>query len=307
MDFEDGLNGWGGGRGGAEEGRRVSPLRGNLNHDEIVNQTKVVKNGLSALRDDHYGVLAKIREECEDERNANRAARSHAASPETSQDGVCGDVAGVGRRNGKSAADDSLLEERVNNVTRSLERLEVGIEESAVIIGLSEHFQRLEADRATLRLEMGRVQDENDWLREELGDTQKMLQEAAAELGELREQKRQWEFEEELKAAASETNLRPITPSKIPVGGWRVQEEKAINRALNGGGGGGESKSRAVSPGPSKIPMGSWRSKLSVYKKVMDKREEEDSSKKQSKLPRKYFNLNASSNLSRSRSKIPSR
>ena len=299
MEMEDGLN------GGAAGERRVSPLRGNLNHDEIVNQTKVVKNGLSALRDDHYGVLAKIREECEDKRNANNRAQSHESSLETSPDRVC-------RLNGKSSSDNSLLEERINNVTQSLERLEVGIEESAVIIGLSEHFQRLEADRATLRLEMGRVQDENDWLREELGDTQKMLQEAAAELGELREQKRQWEFEEELKAAASETSLRPITPSKIPVGGWRVQEEKAINRALNGGGGGGsgggESKSRAVSPGPSRIPMGSWRSKLSVYKKVMDKREEEeDSSKKQSKLPRKYFNLNASSNLSRSRSKIPSR
>ena len=303
MEFEGGPNG-----GAAmKEERRVSPLRGNLSHDEIVSQTRVVKNGLSALRDDHYGVLARIREECEDKRNAN----DRQAPPETPQDakkkdGVCNRPL---RHNGKSPSVDSLLEERIDNVTRSLERLEVGIEESAVIIGLSGHFQRLEADRATLRLEMGRVQDENDWLREELGETQKMLQEAAAELEGLREEKRRWEFEEELKAAASETNLRPITPSKIPVGGFRLQEEKAINRALNGAGGGGESKSRAVSPGPSRIPMGNWRSKLSVYKKVMDKREEEaeDSSKKQSRLPRKYFNLNASSNLSRSRSKIPSR
>ena len=301
MEFEGGPNG-----GAAEGERRVSPLRGNLSHDEIVSQTRVVKNGLSALRDDHYNVLARIREECEDKRNAN----DRQAPPETppdakEEDRVCNRLL---HRSGKSPSADSLLEERIDNVTRSLERLEVGIEESAVIIGLSGHFQRLEADRATLRLEMGRVQDENDWLREELGETQKMLQEAAAELEGLREEKRRWEFEEELKAAASETNLRPITPSKIPVGGFRLQEEKAINRALNGGGG-GESKSRAVSPGPSRIPMGNWRSKLSVYKKVMDKREEEaeDSSKKQSRLPRKYFNLNASSNLSRSRSKIPSR
>ena len=302
MEFEGGPNG-----GESEGERRVSPLRGNLSHDEIVSQTRVVKNGLSALRDDHYNVLARIREECEDKRNAN----DRQAPPETppdakEEDRVCNRLL---HRSGKSPSADSLLEERIDNVTRSLERLEVGIEESAVIIGLSGHFQRLEADRATLRLEMGRVQDENDWLREELGETQKMLQEAAAELEGLREEKRRWEFEEELKAAASETNLRPITPSKIPVGGFRLQEEKAINRALNGGGGGGESKSRAVSPGPSRIPMGNWRSKLSVYKKVMDKREEEaeDSSKKQSRLPRKYFNLNASSNLSRSRSKIPSR
>ena len=302
MEFEGGPNG---GAAGEGEERRISPLRGNLSHDEIVSQTRVVKNGLSALRDDHYNVLARIREECEDKRNAN----NHQTPPGgEEEDGVCNRRL---HRSEKSPSADSLLEERIDNVTRSLERLEVGIEESAVILGLSGHFQRLEADRATLRLEMGRVQDENDWLREELGETQKMLQEAAAELEGLREEKRRWEFEEELKAAASETNLRPITPSKIPVGGFRLQEEKAINRALNGGGnsGGGESKSRAVSPGPSRIPMGNWRSKLSVYKKVMDKREEEaeDSSKKQSRLPRKYFNLNASSNLSRSRSKIPSR
>ena len=31
-----------------------------------------------------------------------------------------------------------------------------------------------------------------------------------------------------------EADLRPITPSKIPVGAWRAEEEKAINRALNG-------------------------------------------------------------------------
>ena len=296
MEFEEDS-----GPGGGD--RRISPLRGNLSHDEIVNQTKVVKNGLATLRDDHYHVLAKIRAECEDRRNANDVpAPADGEAPQAAAAAAGGD--GARRHNGKSSPGDSLLEERINNVTRSLERLEVGIEESAVIIGLSGHFQRLEADRATLRLEMGRVQDENDWLREELGDTQRMLQETAAELEELREQKRQWEFEEELKAAASETNLRPITPSKIPVGGWRVQEEKAINRALNGG---GEGTRRTSSPGPSMIPMGKWRSKLSVYKKVMDKQEAEDTSKKQSKLPRKYFNLNASSNLSRSRSKIPSR
>ena len=31
-----------------------------------------------------------------------------------------------------------------------------------------------------------------------------------------------------------EANLKPVTPSKIPVGSFRVEEEKAINRALNG-------------------------------------------------------------------------
>ena len=72
MEFEGGPNGG----AAVEEERRVSPLRGNLSHDEIVSQTRVVKNGLSALRDDHYNVLARIREECEDKRNANDCQNS---------------------------------------------------------------------------------------------------------------------------------------------------------------------------------------------------------------------------------------
>jgi len=31
-----------------------------------------------------------------------------------------------------------------------------------------------------------------------------------------------------------EADLRPVAPSKIPVGAFRVDVEKAINRALNG-------------------------------------------------------------------------
>jgi len=60
----------------------------------------------------------------------------------------------------------------MSNVTVALERLDLGLAESDVVLRLGEHFQRLEADRATLRLEVGRVQDENDWLREELAETQ---------------------------------------------------------------------------------------------------------------------------------------
>ena len=67
----------------------------------------------------------------------------------------------------------SLIEDRIAHVTQSLERLEVGLAESNVLLSLHDHFERLEADRSTLRLEMRRVEDENEWLREELNDTQR--------------------------------------------------------------------------------------------------------------------------------------
>ena len=71
-----------------------------------------------------------------------------------------------------------------------------------------------------------------------------------------------------------EADLRPVTPSKIPVGAFRVEEEKAINRALNGGPANGsmdsnrQSSERAVSPAPpSRIPK--FSSKLGAnYKRV---------------------------------------
>ncbi len=237
-----------------------------LSLEEIVGQTKLVQDGLSSLRQDHFDILAKIRKEEEEEKEQDK-------------------------RN-----DNLLLRERIHNVSRSLEQLEVGIEESSVILQLSDHFYRLEADRATLRLEMARVQDENDWLREELSATQAKLQHSQLDLAELQEEKRKWDFEEELRVTASESSARPVTPSKIPVGAWRVEEEKDITKAMN-------------SPPPSKIPVGGWRSKSSVYKDVMDK----ESVKKAAAVrttsktcaERQYFKI--SSSVASGRSKIPSR
>ena len=272
--------------------QRISPLRGGLTHEEIVTQTRGVRNGLCSLRDDHYSILRSIRNEYENKRNGNNSAAEETESASPKND------------------NDHVLMERINNVTKSLEDLEVGIEESQVILGLSDHFQRMEADHVGLRLEMSRVVDENDWLREELSETQRKLQEALLELTDLQEEKKKRDFEEEMRNI-TESNARPITPSKIPVGSWRVEEEKDINRALNGGDrklSSTANSSRSASPAPSRIPLGGWRNKLSVYKKVMDKDAEKEKARKtlsngSSGLSKKgnYFKLNAS------RSKIPSR
>ena len=275
---------------------RISPLRGGMSQPEIVSHTKVVRNGLHALRDDHYTILANIRDEYENQKNSHHDTKEAAAEAVTTP-------GPASPSNGKTAQ-TSVLEDRITNVTRSLEQLEVGIAESTVLLSLNDHFERLEADRSTLRLEMGRVQDENEWLREELNDTQRQLQEALAELAGIKEEKKQWEFQEELrnmkaKAEANPAVMRPVTPSKIPVGNFRVEQEKEINRALSGSSDSvGSSRSRATSPNPSRIPVGGWRGKLSVYKRVMEKQEattEEAKKKSANVTARKsnYFKLNA--------------
>ena len=163
--------------------KRISPLRGNLSHEELISQTKTVRNGLSSLRDDHYNILAGIRDEYENQRNDNRNNIASNEAQNTSNICSVPDASDNLVSSNLQRDVDNSLEARVANVTSSLEKLEIGIEESSVLLALSEHFTRMETDREGLRLEMGRVSEENEWLREELSDTQKRLIEAEAELG----------------------------------------------------------------------------------------------------------------------------
>ena len=84
-----------------------------------------------------------------------------------------------------------------------------------------------------------------------------------------------------MKKLETAADLRPVTPSKIPVGSFRVEEEKAINRALIGTVSGTQvsnrrSSERVSSPAPptpvvSRIPMLSNKFG-SNYKKVQVRR-----------------------------------
>ena len=171
----------------ATTNKRISPLRGNLSHDELINQTRTVKDGLGALRDDHYGILAGIRNEYENQRNdsKNNLTTKEPQHSVTDTDSLTASENNSTTNNDRNNGLDNALEARIANVTSSLEKLEVGIEESAVMLALSEHFTRMEVDREGLRLEMGLVVKENEWLREELSEIQKRLMDAEGELGKI--------------------------------------------------------------------------------------------------------------------------
>lgn len=261
----------------------------------LIARTRACGQGLSSLRDDHYSILSRIREEEENDRNGGNQPGS-----------------------GANAGED-CLEERISAVTSSLEKLEVGVAESNVMLGLSEHFNKLEADRSLTRMEMSRIRDENEWLREELGDTERRLEEALAGLASIQEEKKQWLFMEEVRNKETESSLRPVTPSKIPVGAFRVEEEKAINRALSNSTNGSmdsnrRSTDRAVSPAPSRIPclggQATWKSKLpqlSNYRKVMDKQEKAANERQEKEIKSRSKRHRLTLTPATSHSKIPSR
>ena len=99
---------------------------------------------------------------------------------------------------GRPAADRESLKQRTNAVTEQLQQLELGLAEGGLMLALAHQFDTLEAERSVTRLEMRRVKDENDWLREELEDTERRLQEALAKLAELEVQETQREFENQV-------------------------------------------------------------------------------------------------------------
>jgi len=189
--------------------------------------------GLSRLREDHLHILDTIR------------------NPEQEAD----------------QAQDEDIEQRISAVTESLQLLEVGVAESGVMLSLAAHFDMMESEKSLTKMEMRRVKDENDWLREELEDTEKRLEDALSRLAQLEEEKKHWDFMEETRRQEKEATLKPVTPSKIPVGSFRVEEEKAITRALNGQ---ADSNRAASPPPPSRIPK---FFKASNYMKVKEKME----------------------------------
>jgi len=182
--------------------------------------------GLKSLRDDHVNILDKL-------------TSKHV------------------KNNTNNATSDNNIKERINAVSDSLQLLEVGIAESGIMVSLAQHFDTLETERCITKLEIKRVKDENDWLRDELEDTERRLHDALSRLTELEDEKTQWEFTNELKKFESEANVKPMTPSKIPVGNFRLEEEKAINRALTNGSSDSNRQpmTRSSSPAPpSRIP-----------------------------------------------------
>jgi len=185
---------------------------------------------------------------------------------------------------------DRDIEDRINAVTESLQMLEVGVAESGVMLSLAAHFDMMESERSITKMEMRRVKDENDWLREELEDTEKRLEDALSRLAQLEEEKKHWDFMEETRRNEKEATLKPVTPSKIPVGSFRVEEEKAINRALTVH----NDSNRAVSPPPpSRIPKFFSKIPSSNYMRVKEKMEKaaNEKSEAQRKLRGKSHKL----------------
>ena len=115
-----------------------------ISQDEIVSNAKTVTKGLEALRQEHESILGGIK------------GAQELSDPENQE--------------------NSLIQEKVTLIQRSLEMIELGLGEAHVMAALAGHLQSMEAEKQKLRSQVKRLCQENAWLRDELASTQQKLQ-----------------------------------------------------------------------------------------------------------------------------------
>uniref|UniRef100_A0AAA9SC40 Kinesin light chain n=4 Tax=Bos TaxID=9903 RepID=A0AAA9SC40_BOVIN len=137
-----------------------------LTQDEIISKTKQVIQGLEALKNEHNSILQSLLETLK-----------------------CL----------KKDDESNLVEEKSNMIRKSLEMLELGLSEAQVMMALSNHLNAVESEKQKLRAQVRRLCQENQWLRDELANTQQKLQKSEQSVAQLEEEKKHLEFMNQLK------------------------------------------------------------------------------------------------------------
>ncbi|KAJ8341341.1 hypothetical protein SKAU_G00336320 [Synaphobranchus kaupii] len=137
-----------------------------LSQDEIISKTKQVIQGLEALKHEHHSIL----------------------------DGLLQTLNCL-----KQDEETNLVEEKSHMIRKSLEMLELGLSEAQVMMALSGHLSSVESEKQKLRAQVRRLCQENQWLRDELANTQQKLQKSEQSVAQLEEEKKHLEFMNQLK------------------------------------------------------------------------------------------------------------
>ncbi|KAL0969021.1 hypothetical protein UPYG_G00221660 [Umbra pygmaea] len=134
--------------------------------DEIISRTKQVIQGLEALKQEHNSIL----------------------------EGLLGTLRCL-----KQDDQGVLMEEKSLMICKSLELLELGLSEAQMMMALSGHLSSVESEKQKLRAQVRRLCQENQWLRDELANTQQKLQKSEQSVAQLEEEKKHLEFMNQLK------------------------------------------------------------------------------------------------------------
>ncbi|CAF0784263.1 unnamed protein product [Rotaria sordida] len=112
-----------------------------MNEDDIFQTAKFVSQGLDALKNEYEKILENI---------------VHSTK----------------------ILSTNKIEEKIGLIQKSMDMIDLGIDEAQVMMQIDNHLQNLESEKHKLRIQVKRLCQENAWLRDELGSTQKKLHES---------------------------------------------------------------------------------------------------------------------------------
>ncbi|XP_051503825.1 kinesin light chain 1-like isoform X2 [Myxocyprinus asiaticus] len=137
-----------------------------LSQEEIISNTKLVIQGLEALKNEHNSILHSLLETIKCLKKDEEA---------------------------------NVVHEKSNLLRKSVEMIELGLGEAHVMMSLSNHLNTVESEKQKLRAQVRRLCQENQWLRDELANTQQKLQKSEQNVAQLEEEKKHLEFMNQLK------------------------------------------------------------------------------------------------------------
>lgn len=176
--------------------------------EEILSTTKLVMKGLESLKSEHSSLLSGT--------DTDATANSKITKNQINE-----------KQYGDEKENLELHEEKSLLLSKSLEKLELGIGEAHVMVALASHLQTVESEKKKLRAQVRRLCEENAWLRDELANTQLKLQQSEEGIAALEEQKKHLEFMNSLKKYDQEEKEEPEGSKK------EETEEERVKRELN--------------------------------------------------------------------------
>lgn len=87
-------------------------------------------------------------------------------------------------------------------------------------MALSNHLNAVESEKQKLRAQVRRLCQENQWLRDELANTQQKLQKSEQSVAQLEEEKKHLEFMNQLKKY--DDDISPSVSGAAEVQGWQL-------------------------------------------------------------------------------------
>lgn len=155
---------------------------------EIIDGTSAVKRTLEALQIQHETLMSEL--------------ESITKAPD----------------NGAPGSERQFAEYKQEALSDSVGKLQSGLQDAKLLLVLASYLSSLEAERHKLKAQVKRLCQENNWLRQELSQTQQLLQTTEIQLAEIKEEKEHTAFLQTVSkvspvAAASAVPDRELSPS----------------------------------------------------------------------------------------------